>query len=158
MASSAKGSRTPLFGKWLDTGSIAKMRMHHGKERLTRFPNSLPRIARRILTHMARLMENSRDQPQRDRPHHLATVVEDSTSPRRPLVPRLSARVSAPPPHRTQPPPPREVNCPETKCICGQALVADQPICFNYDNHPANAKFTDSAPKALARILGDPPE
>ena len=44
-------------------------------------------------------------------------------------------------------------NCPETKCICGQPLVADQPICFNYDNHPANAKFTDSVPKALARIL-----
>ena len=44
-------------------------------------------------------------------------------------------------------------NCPETKCLCGQPLVADQPICFKYDNHPANAKFTDSVPKALARIL-----
>ena len=44
-------------------------------------------------------------------------------------------------------------NCPETKCICGQPLVVDQPICFNYDNHPANAKFTDSIPKTLARIL-----
>ena len=44
-------------------------------------------------------------------------------------------------------------NCPETKCICGQPLATDQPICFNYDKHPANAKFTDSIPKMLARIL-----
>ena len=44
-------------------------------------------------------------------------------------------------------------NCPESKCICGQTLAADQPICYNYDNHPASAKFTDSVPKALARLL-----
>ena len=44
-------------------------------------------------------------------------------------------------------------NCTEAKCICGQSLTTDQPICYNYDNHPASAKFTDGMPKMLARIL-----
>ena len=44
-------------------------------------------------------------------------------------------------------------NCPETKCICGQLLAANQPICFKYDNHPANAKLIDPVQEALARIL-----
>ena len=44
-------------------------------------------------------------------------------------------------------------NCTANKCICGQTLTADQLICFNYDNHSANAKFTESVPKTLARIF-----
>ena len=44
-------------------------------------------------------------------------------------------------------------NCTETKCVCGQPLSPDQPICYNYDNHPASAKFTESVPKMLVRIL-----
>ena len=44
-------------------------------------------------------------------------------------------------------------NCPETKCSCGQPLSSDQPICYNYDNHPASAKFTEGVPKMLARVL-----
>ena len=44
-------------------------------------------------------------------------------------------------------------NCTATKCICGQPLAAEQPICYNYENHSTNAKFTDHVPKMLARIL-----
>ena len=44
-------------------------------------------------------------------------------------------------------------NCTANKCICGHTLTAEQLICFNYDNHSANAKFTESVPKTLARIL-----
>ena len=44
-------------------------------------------------------------------------------------------------------------NCSETKCICGHPLATDQPICYNYDNHPSNAKFTEAVPRTLARVL-----
>ena len=44
-------------------------------------------------------------------------------------------------------------SCSESKCACGQPLASDQLICYNYDNHPASAKFTDSVPKMLSRIL-----
>ena len=44
-------------------------------------------------------------------------------------------------------------NCTANKCICGHTLTAEQLICFNYDNHSANAKFTEPVPKTLARIL-----
>ena len=45
-------------------------------------------------------------------------------------------------------------DCTETKCLCGSNLSQGQSICFNYDNHPANAKFSeDRMPKALEKIL-----
>ena len=44
-------------------------------------------------------------------------------------------------------------SCSESKCACGQPLASDQLICYNYDNHPVPAKFTDSVPKMLSRIL-----
>ena len=45
-------------------------------------------------------------------------------------------------------------DCKEAKCACGQPLANGQPICYNYDNHPANAKFTDDRlPNSLAKIL-----
>ena len=44
--------------------------------------------------------------------------------------------------------------CSETKCVCGTPLSPNQAICYNYDNHQANAKFTeDRFPKALIREL-----
>ena len=44
-------------------------------------------------------------------------------------------------------------NCTETKCVCGQPLSAEQPICYNYDNHPVSAKFSEGVPKMLALVL-----
>ena len=44
-------------------------------------------------------------------------------------------------------------SCTETKCACGKPLAPDQPICYNYENHPASAKFADSPPKMLMQIL-----
>ena len=33
-------------------------------------------------------------------------------------------------------------------------LANHRPLCYNYDNHPANAKFTDDRlPNSLAKIL-----
>ena len=45
-------------------------------------------------------------------------------------------------------------DCTETKCLCGRTLTQGQSICYNYDNHPANAKCTeDRVPKVLEKIL-----
>ena len=39
-------------------------------------------------------------------------------------------------------------------CVCGATLAPDQAICYNYDTHSPNAKFTeDRLPKALSREL-----
>ena len=45
-------------------------------------------------------------------------------------------------------------DCQETKCVCGATLAPGQAICYNYDTHSSNAKFTeDRLPKALSREL-----
>ena len=43
--------------------------------------------------------------------------------------------------------------CSEAKCICGKPLSSGQVICYNYDNHPSSAKFTDKPPRMLMQIL-----
>ena len=45
-------------------------------------------------------------------------------------------------------------DCIEPKCFCGSSLGQGQPICYNYDNHPPNAKFPeDRMPKILQKVL-----
>ena len=43
--------------------------------------------------------------------------------------------------------------CSEAECVCGKPLSSGQMFCYNYDNHPASAKFTDKPPRMLMQVL-----
>ncbi len=43
--------------------------------------------------------------------------------------------------------------CSETKCVCGKPLTQDQVVCFNYDAHPATAKFENELPRIISIAL-----
>ena len=43
--------------------------------------------------------------------------------------------------------------CSETKCVCGKPLTQGQIVCFNYDAHPATAKFKNGLPRSVSIAL-----
>ena len=44
-------------------------------------------------------------------------------------------------------------DCSETKCVCGKPLTQGQVVCFNYDAHPATAKFKNGLPRSVSIAL-----
>ena len=43
--------------------------------------------------------------------------------------------------------------CSATKCVCGNHLSQGQVVCFNYDAHPATAKFKNGLPRSVSIAL-----